>query len=50
MRDGYHAIELYDASMGHRFNMTYCEHDLMSSWDCESIVVLDPSKIKIIEG
>ena len=45
--DGYSAIELHDGYIGHRFldNLEI----MMNSWDCESIVVLDPDKIKIIE-
>lgn len=43
LEDGYVAVELYDACIGHRF---INEFEMMfNSWDCESIVVLDPSKI-----
>ena len=41
--DGYIAIELEDACIGHMFVNKY---ELMfNSWDCESICVLDSSKI-----
>ena len=48
LNDGYTAIQLNDAGIGHYF-MNRLEL-LMNSWDCESIVVLDPSKIVILEG
>lgn len=40
---GYTAIELTDSYIGHYFT-SYAEL-LINGWDCESIVVLDPSKI-----
>lgn len=43
LRDGYSAIELTDAHLGHGFRSPL--EDLMNSWDCESIVVLDPNDI-----
>ena len=44
---GYCAVELTDPCMGHRF---YNELEMLfNSWDCESIVVLDPSKIILLE-
>lgn len=40
---GYAAVELLDPTLGHLF---INELELMlNSWDCESIVVLDPTKI-----
>lgn len=38
-----HAVELLDAGIGHYFMNKY--EIMFNSWDCESIVVLDPSKI-----
>ena len=44
---GYSAIELTDPCIGHRF---YDELELLfNGWDCESIVVLDPGKIILLE-
>jgi len=43
LKDGYSAIQLNDPCIGHRFTSTL--ELLMNTWDCESIVVLDPSKI-----
>ena len=40
---GYSAIELTDGGIGHYFHNRI--ELMMNSWDCESIVVLDPSKI-----
>ena len=42
-RAGYSAIELFDSSIGHRYWKKYDR--LFNGWDCESIVVLDPSVI-----
>lgn len=45
---GYTAIELCDPCLGHRF---YNDLELLfNSWDCESIVVLDPSKVILLES
>ena len=41
--DGIDAVELLDACVGH-FGMNRLEM-MFNSWDCESIVVLNPSKI-----
>ena len=40
---GYDAIQLNDSTIGHNFRSDL--EMLMNSWDCESIVVLNPSKI-----
>lgn len=45
---GYTAIELTDAMIGHYFVKDI--ELIMNGWDCESIVVLDPSKIIILNG
>lgn len=55
LKDGYSAIELHDSAIGHMFFLYLRNEEkhqldmMMNSWDCESIVVLDPDKIKIIE-
>lgn len=41
--DGYTAIELTNGNIGHYFTSEV--ECLINGWDCESIVVLDPSKI-----
>ena len=47
LEDGYVAVELYDPSIGHTI-FTYGPLDMLfNSWDCESIVVLDPAKIVV---
>ena len=43
LKDGYDAVELCDSSIGHRFVSNI--EMLFNSWDCESIVVLNPNKI-----
>ncbi len=43
LRKGYSAIQLNDAAIGHCFRSTV--ESIMNGWDCESIVVLDPSMI-----
>ncbi len=45
---GYSAIELCDSTLGHRFFNPL--ELLFNSWDCESIVVLDPSKGILLES
>ena len=40
---GYDAIELTDASIGHGWRSNI--EMIMNSWDCESICVINPSKI-----
>ena len=47
LEDGYSAIQLNDATIGHNFRSNV--EILLSSWDCESIVVLDKSKIVQVE-
>lgn len=42
------AIELMDGSIGHRFINPI--ETMFNTWDCESIVVLDETKIEFIEG
>lgn len=42
------AVELMDGSIGHRFINSL--ESMFYSWDCESIVVLDETKIEILEG
>ena len=45
---GYTAIELCNPTLGHRF---FNDLELLfNSWDCESIVVLDPSKVILLES
>ena len=41
-----HAVELMDAGIGHYFINRY--EMMFNCWDCESIVVLDPSKIILL--
>ena len=48
LEDGYSAIQLNDGYIGHYFKSRL--ELLMNSWDCESICVLDPSKIIILEN
>lgn len=46
LEDGYSAVELTDGYIGH-----YFKNDLemsFNSWDCESIVVLDPDKVELV--
>ena len=43
LKDGYSAIELTNAYLGHGFRSPI--EDLMNCWDCESIVVLDQDVI-----
>ena len=40
---GYVAVELFDGYIGHMF--VNALEESMNYWDCESIVVLDPSKV-----
>ncbi len=44
LKDGYSAIQLNNANLGHGFAKTKLE-SIMCTWDCESIVVLDQDKI-----
>lgn len=46
--DGIYAIELLDGNIGHCFRNSY--EFMFNSWDCESIVVLDKTKIEILGG
>ena len=43
LANGFTAVELTDGSIGHGFSNKY--EAAFNLWDCESIVVLDPSKI-----
>ena len=48
--DGYSAIQLNDGNIGHYFRLNPVGLELlMHAWDCDSIVVLDPSKIIQLE-
>ena len=44
----YDAIELENSFIGHMF-YSRIEVDLFNSWDCESIVVLNPDKILVLD-
>lgn len=44
--DGISAVQLIDGSIGHRLINKF--EEAFNSWDCESIVVLDESKIEIV--
>ena len=46
LEDNIIAVQLLDGSIGHRF-ITDIE-TMFNSWDCESIVVLDESKIEFL--
>lgn len=48
LEDGIVAVELMDGWIGHRFE-NFIEASFYT-WDCESIVVLDETKIEILEG
>lgn len=48
LEDGIVAVELMDGWIGHRFE-NFLEASF-NTWDCESIVVLDETKIEILEG
>lgn len=48
LEDGYYAIELHDATIGHRFTSDL--EMFMNAWDCESIAVLDPTKIVQVDN
>lgn len=46
LEDGYSAVELTDGYIGH-----YYKNDLemaFNSWDCQSIVVLDPKQVELV--
>ena len=51
LEDGYSAVQLNDGYIGHYFSrdIDHRLEILMNGWDCDSIVVLDPSKIIILE-
>lgn len=51
LEDGYSAIELFDSSIGHSYrdDSNWELSLLLNSWDCESIVVLDPSVIETVD-
>lgn len=48
LEDGYSAIELHDAYIGHYFSSVL--EMFMNAWDCESIAVLKPEKIKQVDS
>lgn len=43
---GYSAVELTDGCIGHMFVNSL--ESSFNSWDCESIVVLDPNKVELV--
>ena len=48
--DGISAVQLMDGRIGHSFGFLDNPYETMfNTWDCESIVVLDDSKIKFIK-
>jgi hypothetical protein len=50
LQDDIVAVQLMDGGIGHGFNFLTNPYERMfNSWDCESIVVLDKSKIEIIK-